>query len=179
MELLKLTFDKVHNYLVFMISVFDDLKMVKNILWWDEILCWGWWSYDPKGTPPFLTPPLKRGSKRLTFFWVHIFHTRSGGSIQTPLTNGGPFCPLLGGDPSPPGGGYPSIWGSQICWKFYVKKLVSKVSKFWSFLGVQTFVPSLTFLIKVTTLKVSIFMIQKGYTIILSPFLRGLGPYPP
>ena len=133
----------------------------------------------PKRYPPFLTPPLKRGSKRLTFFWVHIFHTRSGGSIQTPLTNGGPFCPLLGGDPSPPGGGYPSIWGSQICWKFYVKKLVSKVSKFWSFLGVQTFVPSLTFLIKVTTLKVSIFMIQKGYTIILSPFLRGLGPYPP
>ena len=60
--------------------------------------------------PPLSDPPLKRGSKRLTFFWVHFFHTRSGGDIQTPLTNGGPFCPLLGGDPTPLVGGYPLFW---------------------------------------------------------------------
>ena len=56
--------------------------------------------------PPLSDPPLKRGSKRLTFFWVHFLHTRSGGDIQTPLTNGGPFCPFLGGDPTPREGGY-------------------------------------------------------------------------
>ena len=62
--------------------------------------------------PPLSDPPLKRGSKRLTFFWVHFLHTRSGGDIQTPLTNGGPFCPFLGGDPTPPPPyrGGPSGW---------------------------------------------------------------------
>ena len=64
--------------------------------------------------PPLSDPPLKRGSKRLTFFWVHFLHTRSGGDIQTPLTNGGPFCPFLGGDPTPLVGGYPLFGGSQI-----------------------------------------------------------------
>ena len=66
--------------------------------------------YPPKiGVPPY---PREGGTskgvaKMLAFFWVHIFHTRSGGSIQTPLTNGGPFCPLLvgfGWGPYPPGG---------------------------------------------------------------------------
>ena len=85
--------------------------------------------------PPLLIPPVKRVSKRLAFFWVHFFHTRSGGSIQTPLTNGGPFCPLLGGDPSPREGGTPQFGVLKFVENFMSKSWFQKCPNFDHFWG--------------------------------------------
>ena len=129
--------------------------------------------------PPLYETPLKRGPKRLTFFWVHFFHTRSGGSIQTPLTNGGPFCPLLGRDPTPRGEGVPSNLGFSNLLKILCQKVGFKSVQILIIFGGPNFCAVIDFFDKSDNTESVYFYDPKRLHYYIITFFKGSRTLPP